>query len=58
MKIKHNVHGWIDGKGTDGEMVYFAHDGDYENGVLTGHGGHVGIYKIVSADDLKVNSER
>ena len=59
MKIKHNVHGWINNEiPSEGEQYLVAHGGKLVDGVLTGHGSHPAIYTEINPLELKSISER
>lgn len=59
MKIKHNVHGWINNETpSEGEQYLVAHGGKLVDGSLTGYGGHTAIYSIEDPAALKAESER
>lgn len=58
MKIHHNVHGWIDGTPTEGEVYLEAHGGVLIDGKLSGYGSHTSVFKTVNQDKIKAKTER
>ena len=58
MKVHHNIGGWLTDKAVDGDKYLEAAGGKKVGNTWVGYGSHTAIYKTVSPDELKAESER